>query len=144
MDEADWELAQVFQIVFVVFLLISSLYGFGQHNTDLDAYNIMMATKVELMGQFSVSLAMGLSKTSVALLLLRIINIFWYVLHCSEEPVQHMCSRELTQRVGKDVFSGSGYSQCCFSAYCSPSPALLNAHRWSHCGIPRSLWWLAP
>lgn len=67
----------VFQVLFAVFFLISSLYGFGQHNVDLDGYNVMMATKVELMGQFSVSLAMGSSKAAVALLLLRIINVFW-------------------------------------------------------------------
>ncbi|ROV99459.1 hypothetical protein VMCG_06365 [Cytospora schulzeri] len=67
----------LFQVLFAVFFLISSIYGFGQHNADLDEYSIMMATKVELMGQFSVSLAMGASKAAVALLLLRIINIFW-------------------------------------------------------------------
>lgn len=78
--------SQVFQVLFAVFFLISSLYGFGQHNVDLDGYSVMMATKVELMGQFSVSLAMGSSKAAVALLLLRIINIFWYVFCCSEEP----------------------------------------------------------
>lgn len=82
-DKICW---QVFQMLFAVFMCISSLYGFGQHNADLDAYNIMMATKVELMGQFSVSLAMGTSKAAVALLLLRIINIFWYVIFCSKVP----------------------------------------------------------
>lgn len=81
MDLADKYRFQIFQVLFAVFFLISSLYGFGQHNTNLDEYSVMMATKVELMGQFAVSLAMGASKAAVALLLLRIINILWYVLH---------------------------------------------------------------
>lgn len=60
-------------------MLTSSIYGFGQHNANLGGYDIMMATKAELIGQFSVSIAMGLSKAAVALLLLRIINVFWYM-----------------------------------------------------------------
>ena len=84
---ADAFCFQILQILFAIFFLISSLYGFGQHNADLDEYSIMMATKVELMGQFSVALAMGASKAAVALLLLRIINVFWYVLHPSHQSV---------------------------------------------------------
>lgn len=76
-EPADEAYFQVFQVLFATFFLVSSLYGFGQHNALLDEYNIMIATKVELMSQFSISLAMGASKTSVALLLLRIINTFW-------------------------------------------------------------------
>lgn len=58
-------------------LLMSSLYGFGQHNANLSKANVMMATQYELAGQFLISLSIGTSKASVALLLLRIMNIKW-------------------------------------------------------------------
>lgn len=58
-------------------MLISCLYGFGQHNADLTKYKVMMATKFELMAQFSVALSMGCSKAAVGLLLLRILNTPW-------------------------------------------------------------------
>lgn len=68
---------QVLQCGFAVMMLVSCLYGFGQHNADLDKYNVMMATKMELVAQFMVALSMGSSKASVALLLLRIMNVPW-------------------------------------------------------------------
>lgn len=68
----------VLQIMTSVFFTISSMYGFGQHNALLSAENIMMATKIELMAQFTVSLAMGLSKAAVAVFLLRIMNTAWH------------------------------------------------------------------
>ncbi|KAI2464229.1 hypothetical protein F4781DRAFT_425700 [Annulohypoxylon bovei var. microspora] len=66
-------LTWVFQALFVVLMIVSSAYGFGQHTTDISSDDIRIATKIELMGQFAVSLAMGLSKTSVAMFLMRII-----------------------------------------------------------------------
>ncbi|OTA83720.1 hypothetical protein M434DRAFT_16599 [Hypoxylon sp. CO27-5] len=68
----------IFQALFVVFMIISSVYGFGQHTTDISAEDVRKATKTELIGQLSVSLAMGLSKTSVAMFLMRIIVAVWH------------------------------------------------------------------
>ncbi|KAI1407383.1 hypothetical protein F5Y13DRAFT_183430 [Hypoxylon sp. FL1857] len=68
----------IFQALFVAFMIASSVYGFGQHTTDISAEDVRMATKIEIIGQFSVSLAMGLSKTSVAMFLMRIIVAAWH------------------------------------------------------------------
>ncbi|KAH8649225.1 hypothetical protein BX600DRAFT_529756 [Xylariales sp. PMI_506] len=63
--------------IFSVFFTISAIAGFGQHVSDIGAQDIQEATFYELCGQFAVALAMGLSKTGVALFLLRIITKFW-------------------------------------------------------------------
>lgn len=68
---------QLFMVAFAVLFTISSIYGFGQHVNDLSPEDIKMATFIELCGQFVVSLAMGLSKTGVALFLMRIIASKW-------------------------------------------------------------------
>jgi hypothetical protein len=64
-------------VAFAVLFTISSMYGFGQHVDVLEREDIKMATLIELCGQFMVSLAMGLSKTGVALFLMRIITNKW-------------------------------------------------------------------
>ncbi|KAI1138447.1 hypothetical protein F5Y05DRAFT_418770 [Hypoxylon sp. FL0543] len=68
----------IFQALFVAFMIASSAYGFGQHRTDISSEDVRMATKIELVGQFAVSLAMGLSKTSVAMFLMRIVVAVWH------------------------------------------------------------------
>ncbi|ETS75573.1 hypothetical protein PFICI_12517 [Pestalotiopsis fici W106-1] len=70
---ASW----VFMLVFAILFIISSLYGFGQHNTDLDKDDIKLATLYELCGQSAIAIAMGLSKCGVALFLSRIANVKW-------------------------------------------------------------------
>lgn len=60
-------------------MIVSSIYGFGQHTNDISAEDIRMATKIELIGQLIVSLAMGLSKVSVAVFLMRIVVTVWLV-----------------------------------------------------------------
>lgn len=69
---------QVIQMLFVILMIVSSVYGFGQHTTDITAEDIRKATKIEVLAQFFISLAMGLSKTAVAAFLLRIIVVVWY------------------------------------------------------------------
>ncbi|KAI1452433.1 hypothetical protein F4805DRAFT_472420 [Annulohypoxylon moriforme] len=71
-------LTWVFQALFVALMIVSSIYGFGQHTNDISLEDIRMATKIELVGQFVVSLAMGLSKTAVAMFLMRIIVAVWH------------------------------------------------------------------
>ncbi|KAK6222687.1 hypothetical protein LQW54_000868 [Pestalotiopsis sp. IQ-011] len=61
-------------LAFAIFLIISSLYGFGQHNADLDKDDVKMATLCELCGQSVIAVGMGLSKCGVALFLSRIAN----------------------------------------------------------------------
>ncbi|KAI1206360.1 uncharacterized protein F4807DRAFT_439794 [Annulohypoxylon truncatum] len=68
----------VLQALFVALMIVSSIYGFGQHTKDISSDDIRMATKIELIGQFVVSLAMGLSKVSVAMFLMRIIVTIWH------------------------------------------------------------------
>ncbi|KAI0128641.1 hypothetical protein BJ170DRAFT_693472 [Xylariales sp. AK1849] len=70
---ASW----IFMLAFTIAFTISSIYGFGQHVSDLGKEDIKNATLVELCGQFMVAIAMGLSKTGVALFLMRIINTKW-------------------------------------------------------------------
>ncbi|KAF7530864.1 hypothetical protein G7054_g9454 [Neopestalotiopsis clavispora] len=72
---ASW----IFMVAFAVLFTISSMYGFGQHVDALEREDIKMATLIELCGQFMVSLAMGLSKTGVALFLMRIITNKWQI-----------------------------------------------------------------
>ncbi|KAI4864892.1 hypothetical protein F4820DRAFT_313481 [Hypoxylon rubiginosum] len=67
----------VIQMLFVILMIVSSVYGFGQHTTDITAEDIRKATKIEVLAQFFISLAMGLSKTAVAAFLLRIIVVVW-------------------------------------------------------------------
>ncbi|KAI0884105.1 uncharacterized protein GGS22DRAFT_189235 [Annulohypoxylon maeteangense] len=67
-----------FQALFVALMIASSIYGFGQHTKDISLDDIRVATKIELIGQLVVSLAMGLSKTSVAMFLMRIIITVWH------------------------------------------------------------------
>ncbi|KAI0896169.1 hypothetical protein F4806DRAFT_496289 [Annulohypoxylon nitens] len=71
-------LTWVLQALFVALMIVSSIYGFGQHTNDISAEDIRMATKIELIGQLIVSLAMGLSKVSVAVFLMRIVVIVWH------------------------------------------------------------------
>lgn len=59
-------------------MIVSSVYGFGQHNTDITAEDLRKAMEVELIGQFFISIAMGLSKVAVAAFLMRIIVARWY------------------------------------------------------------------
>ncbi|KAI4597762.1 hypothetical protein KJ359_004038 [Pestalotiopsis sp. 9143b] len=54
-------------VAFALLFTISSIYGFGQHVSDLSSDDIKMATFIELCGQFAVSLAMGLSELSVVM-----------------------------------------------------------------------------
>ncbi|KAI1774371.1 hypothetical protein F4818DRAFT_80454 [Hypoxylon cercidicola] len=68
----------VLQMTFVVLMIVSSVYGFGQHTTDITAEDIRKATKIEVVGQFTISLAMGLSKTAVASFLMRIVVEVWH------------------------------------------------------------------
>ncbi|KAI1377155.1 hypothetical protein F4677DRAFT_417532 [Hypoxylon crocopeplum] len=68
----------VLQALFTIFMIISSVYGFGQHTTDISPEDVRMATLIELIGQFAVSLAMGLSKTAVAMFLMRIVVAIWH------------------------------------------------------------------
>ncbi|XXG99656.1 hypothetical protein Hte_005997 [Hypoxylon texense] len=68
----------VLQMLFVILMIVSSVYGFGQHTTDISAEDIRKATKIEVLAQFFISLAMGLSKTAVAAFLLRIIVTTWH------------------------------------------------------------------
>ncbi|KAI2607900.1 hypothetical protein GGR54DRAFT_395521 [Hypoxylon sp. NC1633] len=68
----------VFQTLFTALMIASSIYGFGQHTTDISPEDVRMATKVEVIGQFAVSLAMGLSKTAVAMFLMRIVVVAWH------------------------------------------------------------------
>ncbi|KAI0007130.1 hypothetical protein F4779DRAFT_643457 [Xylariaceae sp. FL0662B] len=76
----------VLQATFVALFTASSVHGFGQHVHDITAHDVRMATKIELVGQFVVSLAMGLSKAAVAMFLMRIVVVtckavlwFWII-----------------------------------------------------------------
>lgn len=69
---------KVLQALFVVLMIISSIYGFGQHTMDISAEDVRKATKIEVISQCVVSLAMGLSKTAVAAFLMRIIVAAWH------------------------------------------------------------------
>ncbi|KAI1767874.1 hypothetical protein GGR53DRAFT_525483 [Hypoxylon sp. FL1150] len=68
----------VLQFLFTVLMIVSSAYGFGQHNTDINADDLRKAMEVELIGQFFISIAMGLSKVAVAAFLMRIIVARWH------------------------------------------------------------------
>ncbi|KAI1080756.1 hypothetical protein F5B20DRAFT_589130 [Whalleya microplaca] len=68
----------VLQATFAALFTASSAYGFGQHVTDISAEDVQMATKIEVTGQFVVSLAMGFSKTAVAMFLMRIVVSAWH------------------------------------------------------------------
>ena len=70
---------KVLQALFVSLMIISSIYGFGQHTTDISPEDIRMATKIERIGQLIASIAMGLSKVSVAVFLMRIVVTVWFV-----------------------------------------------------------------
>ncbi|KAF7537512.1 hypothetical protein G7054_g3669 [Neopestalotiopsis clavispora] len=74
-DDAVLIASWVFMLVFAIFFIISSLYGFGQHNADLDKNDVKFATLYELCGQSTIAIAMGLSKCGVALFLSRIANV---------------------------------------------------------------------
>ncbi|KAI6085228.1 hypothetical protein F4821DRAFT_241433 [Hypoxylon rubiginosum] len=66
------------QLLFTILMIVSSVYGFGQHNTDITAEDLRKAMEVELIGQFFISIAMGLSKVAVAAFLMRIIVARWH------------------------------------------------------------------
>ncbi|KAI1474401.1 hypothetical protein F4774DRAFT_429925 [Daldinia eschscholtzii] len=76
----DWALivTWVVQAIFVCLMIVSCIYGFGQHNVDLGNPDKRMATKLELAAQFVVSWAMGLSKAAVGLFLMRIVVKTWH------------------------------------------------------------------
>ncbi|KAI8958239.1 hypothetical protein F5Y11DRAFT_336747 [Daldinia sp. FL1419] len=76
----DWLLiiTWIVQITFVCVITVSCAYGFGQHNTDLSKPDQRMATKTELIAQFVISCAMGLSKAAVGMFLMRIVVKTWH------------------------------------------------------------------
>ncbi|KAI1860565.1 hypothetical protein JX265_009964 [Neoarthrinium moseri] len=76
-DDAVLVSSWCFMVVFAIFYTVSSQYGFGQLVADLEASDIKMATLLGMCGQSSVAIAMGLSKTGVALFLARIANVKW-------------------------------------------------------------------
>ncbi|ORY57420.1 uncharacterized protein BCR38DRAFT_299344, partial [Pseudomassariella vexata] len=65
-------------IFYSLFITLASFHGLGNHAADLTLKQFATSTKWELMGQTSNILAIATRKSSVAVFLIRIVNVKWH------------------------------------------------------------------
>ncbi|GME23092.1 hypothetical protein GTA08_BOTSDO05512 [Neofusicoccum parvum] len=76
-DHLSWVSMLLF-FLYTVFITIAALNGLGSHSTELTGDQFATAIKWELMGQTCNILAIATSKSSVAVFLIRIVNVAWH------------------------------------------------------------------
>ncbi|KAK9787634.1 putative Integral membrane protein pth11 [Seiridium cardinale] len=83
-DHLSW-VSMILFLLYTIFVTVAAMYGLGSHATDLTLEQFAMSTKWELMGQTANILAIATSKSSVAVFLIRIVNVNWHkwLLHFS-------------------------------------------------------------
>lgn len=76
-DHLSW-ISQALFFLYTVFITIAVLNGLGKHFHELNPDQFATAVKYEIIGQTMNILAIATSKSSVAVFLIRIVNVSWH------------------------------------------------------------------
>ncbi|KAK6071149.1 hypothetical protein SCUP234_09852 [Seiridium cupressi] len=91
-DHLSW-VSMILFLLYTIFVTVAAMHGLGSHATELTLEQFAMSTKWELMGQTANILAIATSKSSVAVFLIRIVNVNWHkwLLHFSVFSTFFVC-----------------------------------------------------
>jgi hypothetical protein len=93
-------------MVFASLTHVSAVHGLGEHASNLTAQQFADGMYWNLCAEPFAAMAIGTAKITVALFMMRIINVKW----CLLSPLTTILG-VLTPRLGKKTFSGSALSR---------------------------------